>query len=196
MKTEAIETWVSNSSVHAEEHSTNTSRSVIFTDAFTNSAGPPGPQKTKQLNDLLSSILFHHCGYLPTADYLATRPLTVWWKDREREKKKKKKGTSKEQENRSTTLKEVRIIIFIFSKYSFPVAKHIGKISPPIGIYIWPRQLKKHWSEGSPGPAEKPGTMLMRAQVPGVARVFPARVNFQCRLCYGVHTTPARKCMH
>ena len=34
------------------------------------------------------------------------------------------------------------------------------------------------------------GTLLMRVRFPGAARDFPPRVNFQCRLSYGVRTPP------
>ena len=37
-------------------------------------------------------------------------------------------------------------------------------------------------------PAEKPGAILMRVQVPIAARDFSPIVNFQCRLSYGVRT--------
>ena len=34
------------------------------------------------------------------------------------------------------------------------------------------------------------GTLLTQVSFPGAARDFSPRVNFQCRLCYGVHTPP------
>ena len=41
---------------------------------------------------------------------------------------------------------------------------------------------------------QKPGTILVWVQIPGAARDFPPRVNFQCRLSCGVHTAPV--CYH
>ena len=41
-----------------------------------------------------------------------------------------------------------------------------------------------------PRPTEKPGVLLTRVRVPGAARDFSPRVNFQCRLSYGVRTAP------
>ena len=40
-------------------------------------------------------------------------------------------------------------------------------------------------------PTEKSGAILTRVRVPGVARDFSPRVNFQCRLSCGVRTAPA-----
>ena len=40
-------------------------------------------------------------------------------------------------------------------------------------------------------PIEKPGAVLTRVRVPGAARDFSSRVNFQCRLSYGVITSPS-----
>ena len=37
-------------------------------------------------------------------------------------------------------------------------------------------------------PTEMPGAILVQLRVPGAARDFSPRVNFQCRLCYGVRT--------
>ena len=37
---------------------------------------------------------------------------------------------------------------------------------------------------------EKPGAKLTRVRVPGAARDFSPRVNFQCRLSHGVRTAP------
>ena len=45
-------------------------------------------------------------------------------------------------------------------------------------------------------PTERPGAILMRVQVPCVARDFSPRVNFPCRLSYGVHAAPICNCMH
>ena len=39
-------------------------------------------------------------------------------------------------------------------------------------------------------PTEKPGAVLTRVPVPGAAREFSPRFNFQCRLSYGVHAAP------
>ena len=38
--------------------------------------------------------------------------------------------------------------------------------------------------------AEKPGAIVTRVRVPGAANNFFPRVNFQCKLSYGVHTAP------
>ena len=37
-------------------------------------------------------------------------------------------------------------------------------------------------------PTEKPGSILTRVRIPGAARDFFRRANFQCRLSYGVRT--------
>ena len=43
---------------------------------------------------------------------------------------------------------------------------------------------------------EKPGAILTRVQVPGAARDFSPRVNFLCRLSYGVRTVCNRIHQH
>ena len=46
-------------------------------------------------------------------------------------------------------------------------------------------------------PAEKPSAILTRVRVPGrAARDFYARVNFHCRLSYGVRKVPVRNRQH
>ena len=50
-------------------------------------------------------------------------------------------------------------------------------------------QLVKH-------PTEKPGAILTRVRVPGAAKDFSPRVNFLCRLSYGVRTAPVYNHMH
>ena len=45
-------------------------------------------------------------------------------------------------------------------------------------------------------PTEKPGAMMTRVRVPGAARDFSPRVNFQCRLSYGARTAPVCNRMH
>ena len=45
-------------------------------------------------------------------------------------------------------------------------------------------------------PTEKPGAVLARVRVPVAARDFSPRVNFHCRLCYGVRTAPLSNRMH
>ena len=42
----------------------------------------------------------------------------------------------------------------------------------------------------------KPDAMLTRIRIPSAARDFSPRVNFQCRLSYGVRTTPVCNRMH
>ena len=44
--------------------------------------------------------------------------------------------------------------------------------------------------------AEKSGAILARVRVPGAAKDFSPRVNFQCRLFYGVRTAPVCNRMH
>ena len=44
-------------------------------------------------------------------------------------------------------------------------------------------------------PTEKLGAVLARVRVPDAARVFSSRVNFQCRLSYGVCTAPVCNCI-
>ena len=39
-------------------------------------------------------------------------------------------------------------------------------------------------------PTEKPGAILTRVRVPGEARDFSPRINFQCKLSYGIFTAP------
>ena len=45
-------------------------------------------------------------------------------------------------------------------------------------------------------PTEKPNAILMRVRVPAAARDFSPRVDFQCRLSYGVRTAPVCSHMH
>ena len=45
-------------------------------------------------------------------------------------------------------------------------------------------------------PTEKPGAILTQVRVPGVARDFSPRVNFQRRLSYSVCTAPVCNRMH
>ena len=43
---------------------------------------------------------------------------------------------------------------------------------------------------------EKPGAILMQVRVPGAARDFSPRVDFQCRLSYGVRTAQMLSLIH
>ena len=45
-------------------------------------------------------------------------------------------------------------------------------------------------------PTEKTEAILMEVRVPGAARDFSPRVNFQCSLSYGVRTAPVCNRMH
>ena len=45
-------------------------------------------------------------------------------------------------------------------------------------------------------PTEKPGAILTRVRVPGAARDFSPRINFQCRLSHGVRTAPVHTRTH
>ena len=61
----------------------------------------------------------------------------------------------------------------------------------PYGKPLWTRPsagvgMYLSWLE------HRTGTLLTQIRFPGAARVFPPRVNFQCRFSYGVRTTPCQ----
>ena len=69
-------------------------------------------------------------------------------------------------------------------------------------VYVWFTITVAYTVQG-PGIArlverltKKPGAILTRVRVPGAARDFSPRVNFQCRLSYGVRTAPGCNHIH
>ena len=58
--------------------------------------------------------------------------------------------------------------------------------------------LSTHWGGGDVAQLveHRTGTPLTQVRFPGAARGFSSRVNFQCRLSYGVRTPPVCNRMH
>ena len=62
--------------------------------------------------------------------------------------------------------------------------RQMGGAFPQTSAQLWRiAQLEERLTE-------KPNAILTRVQVPGAVRDFSTKVNFRCKLSYGVRTTP------